>query len=86
MFLSRRMDKGWVQEGALASGRVGGRSVDMDGMCVFLWLFFVCVSVYGICGVLGVIACGNLFLVKRRIFAKEGWHYDTWHVMSEDFM
>jgi hypothetical protein len=54
-------------------------------VCVFV-VVFLCVSVYGICGVLGVIACGNLFLVKRRIFAKEGWHYDTWHVMSEDFM
>jgi hypothetical protein len=33
-----------------------------------------------------IIACGNSFLVKRRIFAKEGWHYDTWlAVMSKDF-
>ena len=30
-----------------------------------------------------VIACGNSFLVKRRIFAKEGWHYDTWLVTSD---
>ncbi len=33
-------------------------------MCDFLWLV-VCVSVYGLCGVVGVIACGNSFLVKR---------------------
>ena len=67
MFSSRRMDKGWVPGGVLASGRVGGRSSDMDGMCDFCCCFFVCVSVYGLCGVLGVIACGNSFLVKRRI-------------------
>ena len=30
--------------GALASGRVGGGSSDMDGMCDFLWLF-LCVGV-----------------------------------------
>ena len=34
---------------------------------IFVVVFFVCVSVYGLCGVLGVIACGNSFLVKRRI-------------------
>ncbi len=38
MFLSRRMDTGWVPEGALVSGRVGMSSLDMDGMCDFLWL------------------------------------------------
>ena len=41
--------------GALASVRVGGRSLDMDGMSDFLWLFFLCVSVYGLCGVLSLL-------------------------------
>jgi hypothetical protein len=78
-----RMDEGWVPGGASASGRVEGRSLDMDGMCDFLWLF-LCVGVCIMWCV--VIACGNLFLVDRRIFAKQGWHYDTWlAVMSEDF-
>jgi hypothetical protein len=72
-----------VQGGALASGRVGGRSSDMDGMCDFFVVVCVCVGVWIMWCV--VIACGNLFLVRRRIFTKEGWHYDTWRVTSEDF-
>ena len=52
--------------------------------CVIFCGCFLCVGVCIMWCV--VIACGNSFLVDRRIFAKEGWHYDTWlAVMSEDF-
>ena len=55
-FSSRKMNEGWVPGGASASGRVVGRSLDMDGMCEFC-VFFLCVSasVFGLCGVLSLL-------------------------------
>ena len=51
--------------------------------CVNSVFFFLCVGVGVWIMWCAVIACGNLFLVKRRIFAKEGWHYDTWLVTCD---
>ena len=45
------MGTGWVPEGASASGRVGGRSLDMDGMCDFCdWMFGVGVGIIDVVG------------------------------------
>ena len=58
-----------MPDGASASGRVGGRSSDME--VVLCWC-----RDYG-CGGVDGIACGILFSVRRKNFATEGWHYNT---------